>query len=65
MPAIVTSSGVSMVQQQAILHYLGRATGMDCDCEDMHRCEVLALGVGEWILEAVACKRNGRSSYKH
>ncbi|XP_030851489.1 glutathione S-transferase P-like [Strongylocentrotus purpuratus] len=44
-PAIVTSSGVSMVQQQAILHYLGRATGMDCDCEDMHHCEVLALGV--------------------
>nr|XP_054764224.1 glutathione S-transferase Mu 1-like [Lytechinus pictus] len=44
-PAIVTSSGVSMVQQQAILHYIGRATGMDCDCEDLHRCEVLAQGV--------------------
>ncbi|XP_071510088.1 glutathione S-transferase P-like [Diadema antillarum] len=44
-PAIVTSSGVSMVQQQAILHYIGRSTGMDCDCDNLHYCTVLALGV--------------------
>ena len=29
------------------MHYVGRATGMDCDCEDMHHCEVIALGVGK------------------
>lgn len=44
-PAMVASSGMRMVQQQAILHYAGRATGMDCDCEDLHYCEVLAQGV--------------------
>ena len=29
------------------MHYIGRATGMDCDCEDLHFCEVIALGVGQ------------------
>ena len=41
-----TDSGVKLVQSQAMMHYIGRATGMDCDCEDMHHCEVVALGVG-------------------
>lgn len=44
-PAIVTTSGTRMVQTQAILHYLARSSGMDCDCEDYSKCEVLALGV--------------------
>ena len=29
------------------MHYVGRATGMDCDCDDMHHCEIIALGVGK------------------
>ena len=45
-PAIETSKGFRLVQSQAIIHYIGRATGMDCDCEDMHQCEVVALGAG-------------------
>ena len=44
-PAIETSKGFRLVQSQAIMHYVGRATGMDCDCDDMHHCEVIALGV--------------------
>ncbi|XP_070563150.1 uncharacterized protein [Ptychodera flava] len=44
-PAITTSSGVQMVQSQAITHYIGRSTGMECNCEDLHFCEAVALAV--------------------
>ena len=47
MPAIETTSGVRMVQSHAITHYLGRSLGMDCNCEDLHFCEIVAAGVGE------------------
>ena len=45
-PAVETSTGLKLVQTQAILHYIGRSVGMDCDCEDLYQCEALALGVG-------------------
>ncbi|XP_013381282.1 glutathione S-transferase [Lingula anatina] len=38
------SSGVGLSQSHAIMHYLGRTTGMDCDCDMMHMCEILAQG---------------------
>lgn len=43
-PAIETTNGVRMVQTNAIMHYIGRATGMECDCEDIARCEIVVLG---------------------
>ena len=46
-PAIETTTGVRLAQSQAIMHYLGRSLGMDCDCEELQYCEVLALGVGK------------------
>ena len=50
-PAIETTVGINLVQSQAILHFLGRAAGMDCDCEDLHTCEVIALGAGTCSLD--------------
>lgn len=47
-PAISTPSGVHMVQSQAIAHYIGRATGMECDCEQLNHCEVIALGAEDF-----------------
>ncbi|KAJ8040549.1 Glutathione S-transferase P [Holothuria leucospilota] len=47
-PAIVTDSGFSLVQSQAIVHYIGRATGLDCDCQDVHLCEILAAGAEDF-----------------
>ncbi|XP_033636377.1 glutathione S-transferase P-like [Asterias rubens] len=47
-PAMTTSSGVNMVQSNAIAHYIGRATGMECDCDQLHYCEILALGVDDF-----------------
>jgi len=47
-PAVETNTGLKMVQTQAILHYIGRSAGMDCDCEDLYKCEALALGVGQY-----------------
>jgi len=44
-PAIETSSGVKLAQSHAILHYLGRAYGYDCECEDQTHCEMIALGL--------------------
>ncbi|KAI0222734.1 Glutathione S-transferase P 1 [Lamellibrachia satsuma] len=44
-PAIETTTGLKMVQTVAILHYIGRSVGLDCDCEDLHKCESLAHGV--------------------
>ncbi|XP_077980923.1 glutathione S-transferase P 1-like [Glandiceps talaboti] len=44
-PAITTTSGIEMVQSQAIVHYIGRSTGMECDCQDLHFCEVVALAI--------------------
>ncbi|XP_028404419.1 glutathione S-transferase P-like [Dendronephthya gigantea] len=43
-PAITTKSGFSLVQSMAIVHYIGRSLGMDCECDDYHLCEVIALG---------------------
>ncbi|XP_022087367.1 glutathione S-transferase P-like [Acanthaster planci] len=47
-PAMVTPSGLHMVQSQAMAHYIGRATGMECDCEQLHHCEVIALGTEDF-----------------
>ncbi|XP_038049580.1 glutathione S-transferase P-like [Patiria miniata] len=47
-PAISTPSGLHMVQSQAIAHYIGRATGMECDCEQLSHCEVVALGTEDF-----------------
>ena len=30
----------------AIVHYIGRSLGLDCECDDYHLCEVIALGAG-------------------
>ena len=30
----------------AIVHYIGRSLGLDCDCDDYVKCEVIALGAG-------------------
>lgn len=30
----------------AIVHYIGRSLGLDCECDDYHVCEVVALGAG-------------------
>ena len=32
----------------AIVHYIGRSLGMDCECDDYHLCEVIALGSGKF-----------------
>ena len=48
-PAIETSAGFQLVQSHAILHFLGRAVGFDCDCEDVHTCEIIAMGAGKSI----------------
>lgn len=44
-PAIVTSKKQHMVQSKVILHYLGRSVGLDCDCNDIARCDMIAAGV--------------------
>ena len=31
----------------AIVHYIGRSLGMDCECDNYHLCEVIALGSGK------------------
>ena len=30
----------------AIMHHIGRSLGLDCDCSDIHTCEVLVYGTG-------------------
>ncbi|XP_033108425.1 glutathione S-transferase Mu 1-like [Anneissia japonica] len=47
-PAITTSGGLSLVQSQTIAQYIGRATGMQCDCESLHYCDILARGAEDF-----------------
>ena len=28
------------------MHHLGRSLGLDCDCQDLHTCDVLVQGAG-------------------
>ena len=30
-----------------ILQFLGRSTGLDCDCKDLERCDIIAAGSGK------------------
>jgi len=46
-PAIETSKGFRLVQSQAIVHFLGRSLGLDCDCRDLEWCDVIAAGVAD------------------
>ncbi|XP_068675336.1 glutathione S-transferase 2-like [Montipora foliosa] len=43
-PAITTTGGLQLVQSKAIMHHIGRSVGVDCDCSDIHTCEVLVYG---------------------
>ncbi|CAH1775922.1 unnamed protein product, partial [Owenia fusiformis] len=43
-PAIETASGSRLVQSIPIVRYIGRATGISCDCDEMAQCEVIAHG---------------------
>ncbi|XP_006815126.1 glutathione S-transferase P 1-like [Saccoglossus kowalevskii] len=47
-PAITTTKGFQLVQSHAIAHYIGRSTGMECDCEDLHFCDVVSQGVEDF-----------------
>ncbi|XP_071954435.1 glutathione S-transferase Mu 1-like [Antedon mediterranea] len=68
-PAITMSDGTSLVQSQSIAQYIGRATGMQCDCESLHYCDVLARGAEDFrskmskILYDPAFSRDMRNDY--
>lgn len=46
-PAIVTSKNKNLVQSKVILQFLGRSVGLDCDCKDLERCDIIAAGVDD------------------
>ena len=46
-PVIMTNRHRHLAQSVPILHYLGRSVGLDCDCNDIARCEMIAAGVEE------------------
>lgn len=46
-PAITTSRHRRLAQKVPVLHYLCRSVGLDCDCSDIARCEMIAAGVEE------------------
>ncbi|EDO48102.1 predicted protein [Nematostella vectensis] len=46
-PAITTTTGLQLVQSRAIMHHLGRSLGLDCDCQDLHTCEMLVQGADD------------------
>jgi len=46
-PVITTNRQRHLAQGVPILHYLGRSVGLDCDCADIGRCEMIASGVEE------------------
>lgn len=50
LPAITTSRNRHLAQSAAVLHYLGRSVGLDCDCNDLARCDMIAAGVEEMRL---------------
>ena len=29
------------------MHHIGRSVGLDCDCSDIHTCEMLVFGAGK------------------
>jgi hypothetical protein len=31
----------------AIMHHIGRSLGLDCDCQDLHTCDVMVEGAGK------------------
>ena len=32
-----------------IVQYIGRSVGVDCDCYDLEKCDIIAAGVGRVI----------------
>jgi len=48
LPAISTTRYKRLAQKVPILHMIGRSVGVDCDCSDISRCEMIAAGVGEF-----------------
>ena len=50
-PAIETSTGVKLAQTLAIARYVARATGLDCDCETIHYCDMMAQATGIYNLK--------------
>lgn len=47
-PAITTTNGLQLVQSKAIMHHIGRSVGVDCDCSDIHTCEMLVQGAEDF-----------------
>ena len=37
---------MTLVFVLAIMHHIGRSVGVDCDCSDIHTCEMLVQGAG-------------------
>lgn len=35
-----------------ILQFLGRSVGLDCDCKDLERCDIIAAGVGMYVYKS-------------
>ena len=33
-----------------IVQYIGRSVGVDCDCNDLEKCDIIAAGVGRGYL---------------
>lgn len=46
-PVITTSRHRHLAQSIPVLHYLARSVGLDCDCNDLAKCEMIAAGVEE------------------
>jgi len=44
-PAISTSKGHKLVQTLAILQFLARSVGYECDCAHLHICHQISLGI--------------------
>jgi len=63
-PAIVTSKNKKLVQSKAILQYIGRSVGLDCDCFDLEKCEQLAGGVEDLHQKRSKLIYNPDFSYK-
>ncbi|CAD5116310.1 DgyrCDS5215 [Dimorphilus gyrociliatus] len=44
-PALITSTGSKVAQSLVVAHFVARSTGLDCDCRDYQRCEMLVQGI--------------------
>lgn len=49
-PALLTSTGVKVAQSLVVSHFVARASGLDCNCEDYQFCQLIVQGVGMVII---------------